>query len=200
LPGGCQTLAKTGLGAYQKKVNEDELTLTIWDESGFSFVPDRNHTWAPVGETPVLYETPGRHNHTGLGFILRTPKRSLVKFCFTIYKGAVTFDDFVFHLTDLHHYCRNKVVVLWDHLPTHHAVETYFMETRPDWFVFEYFPAYSPELNPVEPCWNHMKNVILPNFVPITDAELVENVHKSAMKINEKRLLHQFFKQAKLKL
>ena len=32
---------------------------------GISFVPNLNRTWVPVGETPVLRETPGRHNHTG---------------------------------------------------------------------------------------------------------------------------------------
>jgi transposase len=188
------------LETHKKKVKKECLTLTIWDESGFSFVPNRNHTWAPIGETPVLRETPGRHNHTGLGFILRTPKRHLMRFCFTMFKGAATFDDFVFQLTALHHYCRNKVLVLWDNLPTHHAVETYFEEERPGWFEFEYFPTYSPEMNPVEPCWNHMKNVVLPNFVPITGAELVENVHRAAMKINEQLLIKSFFKQAKLKL
>jgi len=62
-------------------------------------------------------------------------------------------------------------MVLWAHLPAHHAVE---------------------------PCWNHMKNVSLPNFVPTADAELVENVYKAAMKINERRLGQQFCKQTKL--
>jgi transposase len=189
------------LGAHQKKADVNRFHLTIWDESGFSFVPNRHHTWAPIGETPVLRETPGRHHHTGLGFLLRTPKRHLTRFCFTMYKGAVSFEDFVFHLTALHHYCAgNKVMILWDHLPTHHAVDAYFRETRPDWFGFEYFPSYSPELNPVEPCWNHMKNVSLPNFVPTSDAELVENVLAAAMRINEEHLVTSFFKQAKLKL
>jgi hypothetical protein len=52
------------IGCASKKVNQDGMTLVIADESGFSFVPNHNHTWAPIGETPLLQETPGQHNHT----------------------------------------------------------------------------------------------------------------------------------------
>ena len=45
-----------------------------------------------------------------------------------------------------------------------------------------------------------MNSVALPDFVPVTDAELVENVHKAAMIIDEKLRLNTFFKPAKLKL
>jgi transposase len=176
------------------------LTLTIWDESGFSFSPTCGKTWAPIGETPVLRETPGRHNHTCIGFIKRTPGRHLLKFCHTVLKGSARFEDFVFCLTELHYYCRNKVLVLWDNLPLHHAVETYFEEERPDWFEFEYFPPYSPELNPVEYCWNRMKNGYLSNFVPTSDEQLQKEVMMAADLINEKKQLHSCFKQAGIKL
>ena len=151
---------------HQKKADKEGLTLTIWDESGFSFSPTCGKTWAPVGQTHVLREMPGRHNHTCIGFIKRTPCRHLLRFCHTVLKGSARFEDFVFCLTELHHYCRGKVLVLWDHLPTHHAVESYFEENSLGWFEFEYFPTYSPELNPVEFCWNQMKNGYLSNFVP----------------------------------
>jgi len=36
--------------------------------------------------------------------------------------------------------------------------------------VFEYLPSYSPELNPVEQCWQMMKNVFMANFVPLLGA------------------------------
>ena len=166
------------------------------DESGFSFVPNRGGTWAPVGQTPILLETPGRHNHTGIGFITRTPSRHFLKFRFTIFQGAARFEDFVFYLTTLHHYCSGKVIVLWDHLSAHHATATYFEDTHPDWFAFEYFPTYSPELNQVEPCWNQMKNVYLCNFVPTSDDELTSTVHAMAMRINEESLLTSFFEHA----
>jgi hypothetical protein len=68
------------LETYKKKVDKEGLTLAIEDESGFSFVPNCNNTWTPIGETPILRETPGRHNHTGIGIITRTPVRHLLTF------------------------------------------------------------------------------------------------------------------------
>jgi transposase len=186
------------LASHQKKADKNDLTLTIWDESGFSFVPNRHHTWAPIGQTPLLRETPGRHNHTGLGYITRTPHRHLLKFRFTIFKGAARFEDIVFHLTDLHHYLGGSVLVLWDHLSAHHSAEAYFSNERPDWFEFHYFPSYSPELNPVESCWQRMKNVYLPNFVPKTDDELIAAVYAAAMRINEECQLNSCFKKASI--
>ena len=184
--------------SHQKKADKNGWTLIIWDESGFSFVPNRNNTWAPIGQTPVLRETPGRHNHTGLGYITRTPRRHLLKFRFTLFKGSAGFEDFVFYLTELHHHVGSKVLVLWDHLPAHHSAETHFKFEHPDWFEFEYFPTHSPELNPVESCWHRMKNIYLPNFVPTTDEELVLNVHAAAMRINDERQLSSCFKHANI--
>ena len=189
-------MAKERLATYKKKCEKECLTLAILDESGFSFVPNCNNTWAPVGETPILRETPGRHNHTGIGLIIRTPVLHLLTFFLMILKGVATFDDFVVLLTSLHFRTRRKVLILWDNLPTHHAVQAYFEEERPGWFDFEYFPAYSPELNPVEGCWNLMKNVSLPNFVPTADEELVREVMAAAMTINEEKKIPACFKQA----
>ena len=70
-----------------------------------------------------------------------------------------------------------------------------FEDTHPDWFEFEYLPAYAPEWNPVEACWHRIKNGSLPNFVPTSDDELVTDVHAAAMKINEKQMITAWFKQ-----
>jgi transposase len=186
------------LASSKKKADQSGCVLILWDESGFSFVPNRVSTWAPIGQTPILRETPGRHNHTGIGYITRTPRRHLLDFRFTIFKGAASFEDFVFNLTDIQHYYRNKVIIVWDNLSGHYSAERYFEEEHPDWFEFEYFPSHSPELNPVEPCWHQIKHVYLPNFVPTSDEELVREVYEAAMRINAEKKLSGCFKQAGL--
>jgi len=122
-----------------------------------------------------------------------------LKFRFTIFKGPVRTEDLIFFLTDIYHFYGDKVIIVWDNLSAHHAADAHFADTHPDWFEFEYFPPYSPELNPVEPCWNQIKNVYLPNFVPTSDDELVTAVHAAAMQINDEQLLQAFFKHANLK-
>jgi transposase len=127
----------------------------------------------------------------------RTPRRHLLKFRVTIFKGAARTEDLIFHLTELHYYDGGKkVLVLWDHLPGHHGADTYFSERHRGWFEFEYFPTHSPELNSVESCWNRMKNEYLPNFVPISDEELVSEVYAVAMKINEEKKIDSCFNTA----
>ena len=109
--------------------------------------------------------------------------------------------DLKMFLTQIHRYYGGKVVILWDRLPTHMATQNYFERERPDWFVFEYFPSYSPELNPVEQCWNMMKNVSMANFVPMSIEHLKEKTLDAAKNLNnDPKLLAEFFHHAKLKL
>ena len=54
--------------------------------------------------------------------------------------------------------------MIFDRLSSHIAAQKFFEEEHPDWFVFEYLPSYSPELNPVEQCWRNMKNVSMANL------------------------------------
>lgn len=170
-------------------MDEEGMIASLWDESGFSFSPHCNGTWAPIGVTPILYETPGRHNHTGIGFILRRGKMHDLSFHFTIFKGAACFEDFIFFLTELPHFLDGrKIVVLWDNLPAHHAAESYFEDEHPGWFEFVYFPASSPELDPVEGCWNTMKNGELANFVPNSDEESTSTMTAAASHIDAQQL------------
>jgi hypothetical protein len=67
--------------------------------------------------------------------------------------------------------------------------------------VFEYLPSYSLELNPVEQCWQHMKNVQMANFVPFCIEDIVEKTLEAAQVINnDPKLLAAFFHHAKLAL
>ena len=86
-----------------------------------------------------------------------------------------------------------------DRLPAHLAAEAYFGRNHPDWLLFEYFPSYSPELNPVEQCWQYMKNVSMENFVPMCMDCLEAKAFEAAQKINnDPKLLPAFSHHAKL--
>lgn len=100
----------------------------------------------------------------------------------------------------VHHYYGVKVIIVWDNLSAHYSAENYFEDEHPGWFEFEHFPSHSPELNPVESCWNHGKDVYFPNFVPTSDEELVQVVDDTMQRINEDHLLPSFFKHAGLEL
>jgi hypothetical protein len=171
------------------------------DESGFSLSPIRGTTWAAVGKPVVLQETYSRQTQTGFGFITITPIRRRLNFRFTIFDGAITMLDLKMFLTQIHRYYGGNVMILWDRLPAHIATQMYFEREHTDWFLFEYFPSYSPELNPVEQCWQMMKNVSMANFVPMSIEHLVTKTLEAAKRLdNDPKLLAEFFHHAKLKL
>jgi hypothetical protein len=134
------------------------------DESGFSLSPTRGRTWSEVGKPVVLREIFSRHTQTGLGFITMTPEQKRLAFRFTIFEGAINTEDMIFFLTMLHNHYGSKVMIIFDRLTSHISARNFFEREHPQWFIFEYLPAYSPELNPVEQCWQMMKNVYMGNL------------------------------------
>jgi transposase len=171
------------------------------DESGFSMSPIRGTTWAEVGKPTVIREIFSRNTQTGFGFITMTPKQRRLNFRFTIFEGAVNTEDVKMFLRQIHYYYGTPVMILLDRLPSHISARSYFERERPDWFLFEYFPSYSPELNPVEQCWQTMKTVHMSNFVPLCIEHLVAKTLESAKVINnDPKLLAKFLHHAKLKL
>ena len=65
----------------------------------------------------------------------------------------------------------------------------------------EWFPAYAPELNPVEQVWNHSKYSELANYIPDDVFALEKAVCKFVKHIrSQKTLLRSFFEKAGLKV
>ena len=189
------------LEASKKKAKKLGIPLIFLDESGFSLSPIRGTTWAEIGKPVVLREVFSRHSQTGLGFITMTPKQQRLNFRFTIFSGAINTEDMIFFLTMFHHHYGGKVMVIFDRLSSHIAAREFFERKHPNWFIFEYLPPYSPELNPVEQCWQTMKNDYMANFVPMSIKHLQEKTLQVAQVINKnQKLLAAFFKHAKLKL
>lgn len=188
------------LETSKKKAKKLGALLIFVDESGFCLSPIRGTTWAEIGKPPVLRETFCRRNQSGLGFIMATPGGRKMNFHFTIMDGSCVTEDFVFWLIQLHHHVNEKkVMIVWDRLSAHISAQNFLEREHPDWFLFEYLPAYSPELNPVEQCWQWMKNVFLVNFVPKDNAELHAKTLEAASYLNnDPKLLPAFFHHSKL--
>ncbi len=130
-----------------------------------------------------------------------TPKRRRLNFRFTIFEGGINTEDVIFFLTMIHESYGGKVMIVWDSLSSHLSARKYFEAFHPGWFHFEQLPTYSPELNPVEQCWQMMKNVYMANFVPM-DVEHLEAKTLEVAQIlnNDPKLLASFFHHAKLAL
>ncbi len=161
-----KVVAQTGVATNKKGAQRKLTPIVFLDESGFMLQPVRQRTWAPSGQTP-LQDAWDRHDRLSVvGLVGVSPLRHRLSLYFQFLLNNADTDQMVELPRQLHHHYGRKVIVVWDRLGAHRSAAVYFEEECPDWFEFEWLPAYAPELNPVEECWNHTKHADLPNFMP----------------------------------
>ena len=99
----------------------------------------------------------------------------------------------------MHRHLRHHMIIVWDGVPAHRSTAAWFKRNHPTWFTFEPLPAYAPELNPVEECWNHTKSDDLANFAP-KDLDDLEAKAEHSMKnqSHSQHLLKAHFRYAGL--
>lgn len=116
------------------------------DEATFGLIPTISRGWARKGSQPIALRN-NQHEATNV-FGARTIKT----FVFAFYKRK-TQRCFVDFLQKLLRKFR-RICLFIDNAPGHHGkLVVKFIEMHKKTFHIEYFPKYSPELNPVEPCW-----------------------------------------------
>jgi transposase len=171
------------------------------DESGFMLQPVRRRTWAPTGQTPVQRVWDRHDRLSAVGFIGLSPSRHRLSLYFHLVRQNVDTERMVWLLRLLHRHYGRHVILVWDRWNVHRSAATYFQKHHPHWFTFEPLPAYAPELNPVEQCWNHTKHADLANFLP-DDLDHLQNAVDAS--ITEQRrdhnLLRSFFAYSQLPL
>ena len=159
-------MARGELAANKKGAKRELVPIVFLDESGFMLQPVRRRTWAPSGKTPQQ-DAWDRHDRLSvMGLIGVSPLQHRLSLYFTFQSENYQTEHMVCLLRQLHYHYRSQVILVWDRLSAHRSAAAYFEAQHPDWFLFEWLPAYAPELNPVEQCWNHTKYSDLPNFIP----------------------------------
>ncbi len=122
-------------------------------------------------------------------------------FYFQLTESNVQTDQIIWFLAQMHRHLRRKVIIVWDNLNPHRSAAAWFAQHHPDWFLFEWLPAYSPELNPVEGCWSHSKCHDLGNYCANDIDQLYKTVQTSlAVKRDNQSLINSWFAHAGLKL
>jgi len=127
-------------------------------------------TWAPCGQTPKAPVTGKRGGFAALSAISRPGNlvfRLLEK---RIASGEVI--DFLGQM--LKHHPRRHLVVVMDQAPPHVSKKTKaYVASQPRLHVF-HLPKYSPDWNPDEKVWNHLKHRELASHQAKSKAELKE--------------------------
>lgn len=77
-----------------------------------------------------------------------------------------------------------KLLLIWDGLPTHRSRAVMgYINSQKRWLRVERYPAYAPELNPVEFLWSTMKTKDLAHTPPKGLSHLKRIVHASFRRI-----------------
>lgn len=161
----------------------------------------RRRTWAPTGKTPVQKAWDRHDRLSAMAVLTVSPTQRRLGYFFSLWPHNITTEELVWFLTQMHRYFRRKIIVVLDRWQVHRSAAAYFQQHYPDWFQFEWLPAYAPELNPVEPSWSHTKYGDLANFIPNDISQLEQSVEYSLQrKAGSQELLQSFFSCAELPL
>ena len=125
------------------------------------------------------------------GLLLFTPQGNNPRIYFRLQPGAMDKYDFIDLLKDIKIELKGrKLLLIWDGLPAHRAkVVAEHIKSQSQWLRVERYPAYAPELSPVEFIWSPMKSKDLGNVPPNGLKHLKRIVRRSFKRIKADKLL-----------
>ena len=170
------------------------------DESGVSDRPFVARTWAMKGKTPIISSAGSWKNLTISGVIITTPSARRQRLFLRIFPESMKARDILRFMKELKAQMDGKkLLLIWDGLPAHRAkiIREYALHER-GWLRLERFPAYAPELNPIEYLWSAMKRKDIANHIPGGLETLKRTIKKSGRRLSDAKLLKGFLEASTL--
>ncbi|MCX2925422.1 transposase [Streptomyces sp. NEAU-W12] len=135
------------------------------DEAGFTRRPPKGRTWGRRGHTPVVTVSGRRSGRLSVAGLIAMRPGSRTRLCHRLRthpagKGArrsMGERDFIALIDGTHHLVQAPIVLVWDRLNTHVSHAMRELIAQREWLTVFLLPAYSPDLNPVEWVWAHVK-------------------------------------------
>ncbi len=154
------------------------------DQSGFYLLPTVVRTYAPIGQTPVLYERLSRDHLSAMSGITLEGKLLMIE-----QERAFKGPDVVRFLEHALRQIPGKLLVVWDGSPIHRSkvVKRFLAEGAAGRLQLEQLPGYAPELNPDEGIWKHLKHVELKNVCCRSLSELRRELRKAKERLRHKK-------------
>lgn len=191
------------MAAHQKKATRLKASLVFLDESGLLMSPLLRRTWSPCGQRPVLVQRTRHHQKVSvIAALVVSPHRRRVRLCFRLHLDrSVDARRVAAFLRQLARQIRGPVIVIWDRLQAHRSRVVHAWAARWRRFRFEEFPAYAPELNPVEYGWCWLKTNPLANHAPENALGLARLARHHARRLQQRpALLWSFIEHSPLPL
>jgi transposase len=162
----------------------DEGAIARWVRVRWPQRPPIRATWAPRGQTPQVVEPFNWKTLSALAAVLTQPDGHRSRWLLAVHQGSIRSGQVVRFFNTLRGHRRRPVILLWDRLPAHRSRRVaQALAGRRSWLRIEWLPCYAPELNPVEPLWNHLDTTILANTPAENLARLRRSVHAGMQRV-----------------
>lgn len=189
------------MASNPKKGIKNGSKLGFLDECGISERPNVQRTWSPKGKTPVILSTGSWRVRSVIGVVTCTARGNHPKFYLRIFKNTIHSLELIRFIKGLRHHIRGRLILLMDRLAAHRSnMAKAFFKSQRHWLKIEWFPAYAPELNPVEYPWSNGKRKEFANHcTKKSDFTLEAKIRKYARRIRRKpKLLKGFLRASTL--
>ena len=159
---------RTKAPTIRKTVKKLGALLYFQDEANVSLTAFLGKTWAPRGKTPKQKVTGTRGGVAAMSAI-----NGRGRLLFKLLEKRINSDDVITFLGEmLRHHRKRHLVVVMDQAPPHTSKKTTdYIASQSRLHVF-HLPKYSPDWNPDEKVWNHLKHQELKSHQAKTKDEL----------------------------
>ena len=159
-------------------------------------------SWAPRGQTPILYQRTRSHKKvSAIAALCVAPGKDRIHLYFRLHSDAnINAPRVSNFLKLLKRQLKKRMVLIWDRFLPHRAktVQSVIRNGRIHSF---FFPPYAPELNPVEQVWGYLKINPMANLAAFDVESLAKTTRSHGRSIQKKpNLLHSFVKHTPLSL
>lgn len=185
-----QEWVRSEVPKIRRAVRKHHAILYFQDEANVSLTALLAKTWAPRGQTPKQTVTGKRGGVAAMSAI--TSRGRLI---FRLHEKRIASPEVIDFLSQmLRHHRRRHLVVVMDQAPPHVSKATKaYIESQPRLHVF-HLPTYSPDWNPDEKVWNHLKHQELKGHQAKTKSELSQlTQEKLTAMSNDPELLRGIF-------
>jgi transposase len=189
-PEAVERWLKEDFPHIRKEAQEVGATIYFADEAGVRSDYHSGTTWGIRGQTPVVSSTGARF---GLNVISVVNRQGKLRFM--VFKSRLNGDLFIQFLRRLLYGASHPIFLIVDGHPAHRSAKVgKFVASTEGKLRLFYLPTYSPELNPDEQVWNHLKNHAIGKQCINSLKQLTKAVHSHLRSMQRKpALIRSFF-------
>jgi transposase len=186
---------KTKWPRIKRQARQERALLFFEDESVVRLTPTVGRTWSRIGQTPIVRVTGNRASAMVMSVV-----NLQGRLFFTLPTENVNATVFIDFLQDLLvEYPARKIFVVADRAPAHIAKKVRAFLAKERRLKLYYLPAHSPDYNPDEGVWGHLKSQELKAHQATNKKELIEKTKTAMQKMSKnKALIRSFFKRSNI--